>query len=316
MQRQIGERRSRFERERPPGLDVTERDIAIMQTTARHRFVRSTHLQALMPDEPPAKILRRLHKLYHNGYLDRPRAQIDYHRKGGGSKPMVYGLTSRGERLLAVETGKSPKRRKAGAMRLSLEHALAVTDFMVSLEQVCRERGDVRIIEPDEILEGASERVKRQPNPFMWETNVRWGGEEHRLHIAPDKVFGLAYGDGRRRYYFLEMDRGTMPVGRSDIRRTSLLRKYLSYDATFRDSLHRSLYGLPGFQVLTVTTSEKRVARCREILLEVASESRAAKRFLFASKGARADAAETVFQSYRNDVEERRATRPRSHSPS
>lgn len=290
MQRQIGERRSRFERERPPGLGITERDLAIMRTTARHRFVRSTHVQALMPDEPAAKILRRLHKLYHNGYVDRPRAQIDYHRKGGGSKPMVYGLTSRGERLLAAETGKSPKRRKAGAMRLSLEHALAVTDVMVSLEQDCRERGDLRIIDSDEILDGASERVKRQPNPFMWETNVRWRGEQHCLHVAPDKVFGLEYADGRRRYYFLEMDRGTMPVARSDIRRTSLLRKFLSYDATFRDSLHRSLYGLPGFQVLTITTSEKRISRCLEVLDDVAAH-KGAKRFLFSMKsGAPADA--------------------------
>lgn len=285
MQWQIGERRSRFERERPPGLDVTERDIAIMRATARHRFVRSTHLQALMPEEPAAKILRRLHKLYHNGYVDRPRAQIDYHRKGGGSKPMVYGLTSRGERLLAAETGTSPKRRKAGAMRLSLEHVLAVTDFMVSLEQVCRERGDVRIIDSDEILASASERVKRQPNPFMWETNVRWGGEEHRLHVAPDKVFGLEYANGSRRFYFLEMDRGTMPVARGDIRRTSLLRKFLSYDATFRDSLHRRLYGLPGFQVLTVTTSEKRISRCLEVLDDVAARS-GAKRVLFFIKAA------------------------------
>jgi hypothetical protein len=281
MQRQSGERRSRFARERPPGLAVTERDIAIMRATARHRFVRSTHVQVLMPDEPAVKILRRLHKLYHNGYVDRPRAQIDYHRRGGGSKPMVYGLTSRGERLLATETGESPKRRKTGAMRLSLEHALAVTDFMVSLEQACRERGDLRVIEPDEILERASEQIRRQPNPFMWETRVRWGREEHRIHVAPDKVFGLEHADGRRRYYFLEMDRGTMPVARSDIRRTSLLRKFLSYDATFRDKLHRSLYGLPGFQVLTVTTSEKRVDHCIDILAEVTEASVTAKRFLF-----------------------------------
>jgi hypothetical protein len=280
------ERRTRFERERPPGLAVTDRDIAILEATGRHRFVRSTHLQTLMPEEPPAKILRRLHKLYHNGYVDRPRAQIDYHQAGGGSKPMVYGLTSRGERLLAEETGKNPRRRDTNTTRLFLEHTLAVTDFMVALEGACRERGALRVIEPDEILVHASERVQRQPNPFMWETRVRWGGEEHRIHVAPDKVFGIEDAGGSRRYYFLEMDRGTMPVARGDLRRTSLLRKFLSYDATFRDSLHRRLYGLPGFQVLTVTTGEKRITRCRELLLEVAPECRAAKRFLFTVKPA------------------------------
>ncbi len=281
---QTAERRSRFERERPPGLAITERDVAILEATARHRFVRSTHVQALMPEEPEVKILRRLHKLYHNGYVDRPRAQIDYHLTGGGSKPMVYGLTSRGERLLAQETGKTPKRRDNDATRLFLDHTLAVTDFMVALEGACRERGDLRIIEPDEILARASERVQRQQNPFMWETRVRWGGEEHRIHVAPDKVFGVEHEDGSRRYYFLEMDRGTMPVARSDIHRTSLLRKFLSYDATFRDSLHRSLYGLPGFQVLTVTTSEERIASCVEVLRVLAHAHDVTKRFLFAEK--------------------------------
>ena len=283
------ERRTRFERERPPGLVITDRDIAILEATGRHRFVRSTHLQALMPEEPPAKILRRLHKLYHNGYLDRPRAQIDYHQGGGGSKPMVYGLTSRGERLLAEETGKSPRRRDTNTTRLFLEHTLAVTDFMVSLEGACRERGDIRIIEPAEILARASDQVKRQSNPFMWETRVRWGGEEHRIHVAPDKVFGIEDADGSRRYYFLEMDRGTMPVARGDLRRTSLLRKFLSYDATFRDKLYRSLYGLPGFQVLTVTTSEKRSANCIHVLRNWIPWPGAARRFIFAIWGAYSD---------------------------
>jgi hypothetical protein len=118
----------------------------------------------------------------------------------------------------------------------------------------------------------------------MWETRVRWGGEEHRIHVAPDKVFGIEHADGSRRYYFLEMDRGTMPVARSDLRRTSLLRKFLSYDATFRDNLHRSLYALPGFQVLTVTTSEERIGTCVEVLRELAHARDGVKRFLFAAK--------------------------------
>lgn len=283
---QTAERRTRFERERPPGLVITARDIAILDVIAKHRFVRSTHVQALMPDEPSVKILRRLHTLYHNGYVDRPRAQIDYHQQGGGSKPMVYGLTSRSERLLAEETGKSLKRRDNDTTRLFLEHTLAVTDFMVALEQACRDRGDIRVIECNEILAKASERVQRQPNPFMWETRVRWGGEEHRIHVAPDKVFGIEDADGSRRYYFLEMDCGTMPIARNDIHRTSLLRKFLSYDATFRDNLHRGLYNLPGFQVLTVTTSEERIATCLEVLGETMHPREVEKRYFFVAKEA------------------------------
>ena len=243
---------------------ITERDIAILQAIARHRFLRSTHLATLFAEAPGAKIVRRLHKLYHNGYLDRPRTQIDYHLQGGGSKPIVCGLTNRGERLLAEHTGSNPKRRDTKATRLFLDHTLEVADFMVALERSCQVRGDIRLIYPEEILANASEKVKGQRNPFMWETRVRWGGEEHRIHVAPDKVFGLEMRDGSSRFYFLEADRGTMPVARSDLRRTSLLRKFLSYGATHHDRTHSHRFGFGHFQVLFVVPSNDRAASCIE----------------------------------------------------
>ena len=56
-------------------------------------------------------------------------------------------------------------------------------------------------------------------------------------------MFGLSF-PGRpqeTKYFFLEADRGTMPVVRTDLRRTSFLRKFLSYTTTYRDKLHHEV---------------------------------------------------------------------------
>ncbi|NJO35184.1 MAG: hypothetical protein HC869_20820 [Rhodospirillales bacterium] len=60
-------------------MRLTEDDLAIIRHIAKHRFLRSTHLIRLMPHRSYKKLVERLGALYHNGYLDRPRAQLDYY---------------------------------------------------------------------------------------------------------------------------------------------------------------------------------------------------------------------------------------------
>src|SRR5438552_8320747 len=93
-------RRPRFRRAKEaPSFQLTERDVEIVRQVAAHRFLRSTHLSRLLA-APHHKIRERLTPLYHAGYLDRPRAQIEYHVQGGGSAPLVYALGNQGARLL------------------------------------------------------------------------------------------------------------------------------------------------------------------------------------------------------------------------
>ena len=61
-----------------PRIELTERDREILQQVHRHRFLRSSHLGQLVPGGRK-HLLRRLQLLYHHGYLERPRAQIDYY---------------------------------------------------------------------------------------------------------------------------------------------------------------------------------------------------------------------------------------------
>src|ERR1700728_4384896 len=98
-------RRPRFARAAtPPSFQITDRDAEIVRQVARHRFLRSTHISQLL-NAPHKKILERLSPLYHAGYLDRPRAQLEYHVRGGGSAALVYALGDRGASLLVARDG-------------------------------------------------------------------------------------------------------------------------------------------------------------------------------------------------------------------
>src|SRR5579862_2962912 len=146
----------RFKRAREVApMQLTERDRAIIRQVHRHRFVRSSHIAGLL-DDTSQQLLRRLQLLFHHGYLERPRSQIDYFHRGG-SRHIVYGLGNKGASLLKQELGASFRELRSGEKnrsvgRVYLEHALFVSDVMVALELACRKVGHVRLIVGDELL--------------------------------------------------------------------------------------------------------------------------------------------------------------------
>lgn len=243
----------------PRIMRLTDRDAEIIRQVQKHRFLRSTHITALVGGSPQP-ILRRLHLLYHNGYLDRPRAQIDYYHQGG-SRTMVYGLSNRGADVLQRRFGILRPRidwiaKNQSVKPIYLQHTLMVADVMVSLERGCRQNHKVRLIEPEEI-------ANQLPlTSFQWHVQVNHDGETNRLGIMPDKVFGLQFAGrppGRdTAYFFLEADRATMPVTRRGLQRTSVFQKMLAYYETWRQHLHTALFNFHRFRVLTVTTSPMR----------------------------------------------------------
>src|SRR4029077_14560963 len=86
-----------------PAFRLTEDDVGIVRLLARHRFLRSTHIAALV-GRSLDRTNDRLSRLYHAAYIDRPRAQLDYYPTTG-SAPMVYALADRGARLLRERDG-------------------------------------------------------------------------------------------------------------------------------------------------------------------------------------------------------------------
>src|ERR1700732_1448398 len=83
---------------KPPPFRLTDDDVEIIRQLARHRFLRSTHIAALV-GRSLDRTNDRLSKLFHAAYIDRPRAQLDYYPTAG-SAPMVYALADLGAHLL------------------------------------------------------------------------------------------------------------------------------------------------------------------------------------------------------------------------
>jgi len=252
-------------------IQLTERDRMIVRCVFRHRFLRSWQIAALVGGSKQV-ILRRLQLLYHHGYLERPRAQIEYFQPGG-SRAFAYGLADRGAELLRLTENPSPRAlewsaKNRAVKHLFLEHALLVSDVMVSLELACRRHSGIRLLKSDELpLQPAT---RSQLEPFRWKVSLNGGT---RLGVVPDCVFGLEFADQppdrNRAYFFLEADRGTMPIMRSGLHHSSFHRKFLAYEATWLQELHRKHFGFHRFRVLTVTTSTDRlthlVEACRQL---------------------------------------------------
>src|SRR5207253_2621107 len=115
-----------------------------------------------------------------------------------------------------------------------------VTDFMVVLALACKRHGRREVMYFDEIMrELAPPETRRNPNPYHWPVSVRpipgrWQGRVAKAyHAIPDKIFAirnLELPEGQnRKFFFLEADRGTMPVVRADLDKSSLLRKLVLY---------------------------------------------------------------------------------------
>src|SRR5690349_2937222 len=84
-------------------MQLTERDRQIIRLVQQHRVLRSSHIVSLTGDSSQ-QLLRRLKLLYHHGYLERPRCQIDYFHRPG-SRHIIYGLGNKGGSLLMRELG-------------------------------------------------------------------------------------------------------------------------------------------------------------------------------------------------------------------
>lgn len=263
-------RRPRFRRaSEPPAFRLTDDDVVIIRQLARHRFLRSTHIAALI-GRSLDRTNNRLSRLYHAGYVDRPRAQLDYYPTVG-SAPLAYALADRGARLLIERDGVdfanvewSRKNRQAG--RPFIEHQLEVVDFYVALQRAVAQHRQIRLIHPDEIVASFPDQDFSERNPFALRVRILHQGVAHEIGLVPDLVFSLKFADNSRRCFMVEIDRGTMPIVRSDIRQSSLERKMRAYLAAHATKQHERRFGWKTFRVLTVTTDEHRLRSAIEEL--------------------------------------------------
>jgi hypothetical protein len=262
--RTSGERRPRFRRTRTRPFLVTERDLAIIELVYRYRLLNSEHLASLVKGSSQV-IRRRLQLLYHARYLDRPRIQIADFYRNSKPEPMVYALGNKGADLLAEHLG-LPRRtidwtaKNRKIRDTFFRHTLMVAGILVAFEVSCRRHGNVRLIPWEEILaKKCPPETRKRKRPESWRVRIPGRGDHG---VTPDAIFGLHYLDrleGRNHsYFFLEADRGTMPVKRRTLAQTAILKKLLLYHATAVQKLHTRRFDFKAFRVLTVTASPDR----------------------------------------------------------
>ena len=165
----------RFRRTRDvPAIELTGRDKEALRLVHRHRFLRSSHLVKLLPGSRQ-QILRRLQRLFHHGFLERPPAQIEYFGRNG-SRAIAYGLGNKGAAWLKQNLNLPLNRldwggRNRNIGRLFLEHALLVSDVMVAIQLACRRDGRVRLLTGDDLP--SPEPSLTRPEPLQWRVSIK-----------------------------------------------------------------------------------------------------------------------------------------------
>ncbi|HHL43192.1 MAG TPA: hypothetical protein ENJ42_06210 [Hellea balneolensis] len=286
-------KKSRLRRGKTRPIELTERDKVILLSLYKYRFLLTDHLQALTDTESRWGMNKRLRLLYDNKYIDKPKAQLALFSHAE-KRPTIYALGNKGADTLAHQfhipmpesvywTEKNRRVREK-----HIEHTLGISDFMVSVEMVCKQAGNIRLMDRDEILARSPTQTKRAKNPERWKTEIRHDGQVHEIAIVPDYMFGLHYEDkpeGRNRaFFFVEIDRGTMPIIRRDIKQTSFLRKMQSYADSWERQLPKTRYNIKAFRVLTLTTSHDRIQTMLEAYKTEIKAQVPAGVFLFAVK--------------------------------
>jgi hypothetical protein len=286
------QRAKRFERRiTPPAFHLTDRDLTLLSHVARHRFLSSAHLAAL-DGGSPQNILRALRVLFDHEYLDRPKEQLAT-MPVDGSRPYVYGLGKRGARELREQGHRintdvdwTEKNKRAGSK--FIEHTLQIADFMVGLELACRGHSGVNLLREHEIIQAAPEITRRAREPLRWRVERIERGRREITTVVPDGLFALTFPDDTAAYFLLEVDRGTIPIYRTDTEGTAAWRKNIRYKlATYYDGWkagrHFDQFGVKQVRVITITSSAKRVENMLAVIDEI-TEGRGSNFFLFADR--------------------------------
>jgi hypothetical protein len=198
---------------------------------------------------------------------------------------MLYALADRRARLLR-QRGDLPSatvewsRKNRKVQRPFIDHQVEIVDFQVALQRAVSTRANVRLFFEREMSAAASRRQGRDIRPlFALSSQIGQNGIIHRVSAVPDLVFALHFADGATHNYVVEIDRGTMPVVRSDPDQTSIARKMRVYLTAHAAKQHQREFGWANFRVLFVTTNRERI----ETMIEASRQSQARRHSVGAS---------------------------------
>lgn len=253
----------------PPGLRITERDIAILIAVARFRFLTSQQIARVVGGSAKA-LLVRLKLMFYHALLDRPSHQ---HAQlamffDDGNRPLVYGLARKGAHLLAelgyaVDGRLDWTTKNARATSQFLAHTIEIADVMIDVDLAVRGDAGLRLVDHHDLLPTFPADRRSLGDPFRCHVNVRLPGQAKSIAIGvvPDRLFSIAYANATRHNYAVEIDRGTMDINAKRlVGKSSFRRKLIGYFHAWREGKTTEAWGFKSFRILTVTPSDKRIA--------------------------------------------------------
>ncbi|MCA9938212.1 MAG: replication-relaxation family protein [Anaerolineales bacterium] len=247
---------------RLPGFRLTSRDRAIIRAVYRYRVLTTPQVEALLfrPDQgqphrtKTSRCRHRLKLLYHHGYLARQELPT---RPSEGRKPLIYFLDAGAIPLLAQELDVFPEDIdwKPVYNRLqpqSVDHLLAINDVRIAVDVGAQ-------VTPVRLVRWLDEKTLKSREMRDSVEIVVHQGRRSRATIVPDGYFLLT--DNTYDYHhMLEVDMGTETLRSSRYNRRDFARKIRGYLAYWQSGKYTARYQTEAMRVLTVTTSEKRLA--------------------------------------------------------
>jgi len=228
--------------------ELSERDLAVIQAVAQHRFLTARHVEALLfyDHSTPLSGARVCRRVLARLTQERLLARLD-RRVGGvraGSASYVYALGSGGGRLLAGD-----RRRVTEPSSLFLDHTLAIADARIALGIAARQR--------------LFDLVDVEIEPRSWRRFSGSGGAP--AYVKPD-LYVVTGRDDFEDCWFVEIDRGTESP-------TAISRKCRAYDLYWRSGLEQTKHGTYPL-VLWVAADERRTQRIERIVKQARNLNR------------------------------------------
>jgi len=262
---EIVTRRPRFKRRPTQTFRLTERDEKVIYYVWSNRFLRPTHLHTLVGGSFQ-QLLRRLRLLYDEGYIDRVR-----HPEAGVNAPILYALGNKGADVLENKLH-IPRRdiewtnKNRDTTSLFRNHELEVAGLALKRETSARLHPEIKSVSFDTILSSSPEKTRRRPRPEGWDVAGSYNGKHYKMTLYPDAIFGHQFltasaNEKKMSFFFEEVDRGKMPVTRSELYHSSIIKKLLGYYWSWqlwREKAYLAPYCFVNARVLLITTSPER----------------------------------------------------------
>jgi hypothetical protein len=265
-----------------PVIQLQQDDVEILWHVFCNRVIDAKSIYMLFPNRSEQVISRRLNRLRKGPrpFLNRLPQAVNRLQLRNGSDPQVYAIATLGAQALRLHRGiELPEHRWAQKNRelkpSTIQHDVSTSRFMAMLyRDAVLAGGDVRILYQQEFTaagQGAFKSRPSGPKNTLRTVITNWHGYRGEQGTSPDRIFAFT-ANGRRQYFFLEVDEGTETIvpGEARLRApsfwrdTSLLRKFVIYASAFETKAHVAAFDIPVFRVITVAKKPGRVTAMQE----------------------------------------------------